>query len=143
MPEYIREFKTVGLDDVSLVGGKNASLGEMIQALAKEGVRVPDGFVVTVAAFDRLLSDSNIKANLTKILAEVDPSCSDDLSSKGLQARSLVKEAGLPQEVAQEIREAYQKLELLCGAGVAVAVRSSATAEDLPDASFAGQQESF
>ncbi|MBX9690959.1 MAG: phosphoenolpyruvate synthase, partial [Cyanobacteria bacterium] len=143
MSEYVREFESVGLEDVALVGGKNASLGEMIQGLSKEGVRVPDGFVITAAAYDRLIIDSGIGDELTKIFDGVDTSNTDDLSRRGRKARSLIKEAGLPEPVETEIRQAYRTLEARCGSGVDVAVRSSATAEDLPEASFAGQQESF
>jgi pyruvate, water dikinase len=143
MTKFVRNYGTVGLADVALVGGKNASLGEMIQGLANQGIRVPDGFVVTAEAYSELISNAGIGKDLAILFKDLDTRDTDDLARRGQQARSLIKQAGLPETVKKEICKAYQHLEELYGQGVDVAVRSSATAEDLPEASFAGQQESF
>ncbi len=143
MAKYVRNYESVGMADVALVGGKNASLGEMIQGLAGKGVKVPDGFIITADAYSELIATGDTEQELKALLDKVDARNTDDLSQRGQQARSLIKKAGIPAAVEKEICKAYQALEKLYGKNVDVAVRSSATAEDLPDASFAGQQESF
>lgn len=143
MSNYIREFESLGLENVAIVGGKNASLGELIRCLTKEGINVPTGFAITTAAFDALMAQNDVREKLRQILAGVDARNTEDLSRRAGEARSLIRQNGLPRDLMQQITRAYESLEFSCGKGVGVAVRSSATAEDLPDASFAGQQESF
>ncbi len=143
MENFIAWFENLDLADVALVGGKNASLGEMIKELASQGVKVPSGFVVTADAYSELVRSSGIGSQLTELLRNVDKNNIDQLSICGQTARAMIKQAGLPEAVAAEISQAYRQMETRYGAGVDVAVRSSATAEDLPEASFAGQQETF
>ncbi|MBI4533277.1 MAG: phosphoenolpyruvate synthase, partial [Candidatus Melainabacteria bacterium] len=143
MPRFISKFSDIGLDDIASVGGKNASLGEMLQALKAEGVRVPGGFVITADAYIELIKTGGIKAKLTKLLHDVDKNNVNDLAKCGQAARALIKQAGLPGAVAEEICLSYCEMAKEYGEEPDVAVRSSATAEDLPGASFAGQQESF
>nr|WP_243415196.1 phosphoenolpyruvate synthase [Altererythrobacter segetis] len=142
-PRWIVPFREVGIDDVGTVGGKNASLGEMLTALGGEGVRVPDGFAVTADAYRATIE----AAGLTDMLRDRLAALRDGtlaLHAVGGQIRAAIRHAPLPYAVAASIREAYRALCEEAGqADVAVAVRSSATAEDLPDASFAGQQETF
>lgn len=142
MPSFIRWFRDLGIDDVPLVGGKNASLGEMVRELAAQGVRVPEGFAVTADAYHRVLDATGIRPQIQSLLAGVDKANIKDLAKRGAACRKLVLEAGIPEEVWHEIKIAYDELVRQYGSDD-VAVRSSATAEDLPNASFAGQQESF
>lgn len=143
MSKYIAWFEEIGLQDIALVGGKNASLGEMIRSLGQKGIRVPGGFAVTADAYTALLERSNLRDSIADILSSVDKRNLDDLTNRGRAVRALIKEAGLPQDIVEEIRAAYKKLGDKYGTNPDVAVRSSGTAEDLPEASFAGQQESF
>lgn len=143
MSKFIRAFEKIRLADVGLVGGKNASLGELISELSKDGIRVPSGFVLTADAYSALLEHSGVKEQLKELLSRVDKNNVDALAESGLRARNLILESELPKELADEVRVAYRQMEARYGPNVDVAVRSSATAEDLPDASFAGQQESF
>ncbi|MEJ2202088.1 MAG: phosphoenolpyruvate synthase, partial [Desulfuromonadaceae bacterium] len=141
--ESIRWFETLGNTDVPLVGGKNASLGELIGSLKKEGVRVPDGFATTAAAYRRYLAETHLEE---KIRGHLDRYRQGEksLHQTGEAIRRLVRRGAWPEEIARAIREAYGELCRRYGVEeVDVAVRSSATAEDLPDASFAGQQETF
>ncbi|MFZ5477366.1 MAG: phosphoenolpyruvate synthase [Myxococcota bacterium] len=134
-------FEELTLADVPLVGGKNASLGELVRALAPLGVRLPPGFAVTADGYSALLAQSDTAERLRATLDGVDPEDVADLAHRAAAARAVVRGAGLPTGLAEEIRVAYRDL---CARGTTeVAVRSSATAEDLPDASFAGQQETF
>lgn len=133
-------FSELSLADVGRVGGKTAALGELIRSVAPAGVRVPPGFAVTTAAYDAVLDQHDTRAKLHEILQGLDPSDLGELARRGARARAVVLGAGLPAEVAAAIAESYRGLERLHGANVDVAVRSSATAEDLPEASFAGQQ---
>lgn len=136
-------FDEVGVGDVPLVGGKNASLGELISALSAEGVRVPDGFATTADAYRAFLAHNGLEA---RIVAELDAyrGGRSTLRVAGEAIREAFLAAEMPAELATEILAAYRQLEARSGVtGLAVAVRSSATAEDLPDASFAGQQETF
>jgi len=132
------------MTDLGKVGGKNASLGEMIGNLAKLGVSVPGGFATTADAFQQYLDKSGVAKRIRARLDGLDVEDVEALTAAGKEIRSWVTETPLPQELDQAIRDAYAKLCKDAGAeNIAVAVRSSATAEDLPDASFAGQQETF
>ena len=141
-PRYVRFFETFGIADVPLVGGKNASLGEMYRELSPKGVRVPNGFAVTADAYRAVLDASGVAA-LHEALDGLDPSDVTDLARRARQARDVVYAAGVPPEVEAEILAGYRQLQGQYGEDVRLAVRSSATAEDLPSASFAGQQDTF
>ena len=140
---YIRFFEEFGIDDVPLVGGKNASLGEMFQKLSGQGVRVPHGFAITAQAYRYMLDQAGAWDRLHAELDELDPADVAALVRRGKRAREIVYGAGLPDDLAAEILNAYRKLQQEYGEEVSLAVRSSATAEDLPTASFAGQQDSY
>ena len=140
---YVRFFEEFGIDDVPLVGGKNASLGEMFQKLSGQGVRVPHGFAITAQAYRYMLDEAGAWDRLHAELDELDPADVAALMRKGKRAREIVYGAGLPDDLAAEILDAYRKLQQEYGEEVSLAVRSSATAEDLPTASFAGQQDSY
>jgi pyruvate,water dikinase len=143
MSEYVRFFEEFGIGDVPLVGGKNASLGEMYRELSGEGVRVPNGFATTAEAYRLMLEQAGALDQLHSALDDVDPADVSDLARRGKRARELVYGAGLPDAVAQQIHAGYRRLQDEYGEDVSLAVRSSATAEDLPSASFAGQQDTF
>ena len=140
---YVRFFEEFGIDDVPLVGGKNASLGEMFQKLSTQGVRIPHGFAITAQAYRYMLDEAGAWDRLHAELDELDPADVAALARKGKRAREIVYGAGLPDDLAAEILDAYRKLQQEYGEDVSLAVRSSATAEDLPTASFAGQQDSY
>jgi pyruvate,water dikinase len=140
---YVRFFEEFGIDDVPLVGGKNASLGEMFQKLSDKGVRVPHGFAITAQAYRRMLDKANAWDLLHAELDELDPTDVDALARRGKRVREIVYGAGLPDDLAAEILDGYRKIQQEYGEDVSLAVRSSATAEDLPTASFAGQQDSY
>src|SRR6516162_8569327 len=140
---YIRFFEECGIDDVPLVGGKNASLGEMFQKLSEQGVRVPHGFATTAEAYKHMLDRAGAWDALHAELDDLDPADVTALARKGKRAREIVYGAGLPDDLAAEIEAAYRLLQDQYGEDVSLAVRSSATAEDLPTASFAGQQETY
>ncbi len=141
--KFIRWFEEVGTRDVALVGGKNASLGEMIQNLTKKGVNVPSGFAITAEAYRYVIEKAGIREKIVDTLAGLDTHDMENLSERGSKIRGMIKNAGCPKELEEEIRLAYRQMEERYGEGVDVAVRSSATAEDLPTASFAGQQETY
>ncbi|NQE37647.1 phosphoenolpyruvate synthase [Microcoleus asticus] len=136
-------FDEVGIADISLVGGKNASLGEMIQQLTPKGVRVPNGFATTAHAYRYFIESAGLEAKLREIFADLDVEDLQNLRQKGKQARALILDTPFPRELQAAIADAYEKLCDRYGDSTDVAVRSSATAEDLPDASFAGQQETY
>jgi pyruvate,water dikinase len=141
--EYVRWFSDIGLEDIPSVGGKNASLGEMYQTLGEEGVRVPNGFAVTAEAYRFFLRADGTDRKIRNILGDLNTRDLDNLHDRGSRARQAILAAEFPDELKDAILEAYGQL---CGEGsrtLDVAVRSSATAEDLPDASFAGQQETY
>jgi pyruvate, water dikinase len=140
---YVRWFGDIRLSDVPAVGGKNASLGELYAMLAAEGVRVPEGFALTARAYRDALAGTGIEDELRRLLSAFDHHDVTLLAERADAARRLVYEATGTSHLRTEVASAYRALEVKCGAGVAVAVRSSATAEDLPTASFAGQHESF
>lgn len=133
----------VGIADIPLVGGKNASLGEMIQQLRPKGVKVPTGFATTAYAYRYFISEAGLEAKLKNIFAQLDVEDVNNLRQCGKQARMLMLETPFGLELQEAIARAYQNLCQEYGADTDVAVRSSATAEDLPDASFAGQQETY
>ncbi|MEZ4416609.1 MAG: phosphoenolpyruvate synthase [Gemmatimonadota bacterium] len=139
---WIRWFEDLGLADVPQVGGKNASLGELTRALVPEGVRVPGGFATTADAYRRFLAANGLEGPLAAQVERLHRGV--PLAEVGAAIRSLFSAGTLPADVREALRHAYQEMERREGVpGLAVAVRSSATAEDLPHASFAGQQESF
>ncbi len=133
----------MAIKDIPFVGGKNASLGEMYRNLTKKGVNVPDGFAVTAYAYRYLLDKAKIRNKIRKTLSGLDTSDVRDLAKRGKEVRELILGAEFPKELERSIKKAYVKLCSKYGKNADVAVRSSATAEDLPDASFAGQQETF
>ncbi len=145
MPDtnYIRWFSETTIDDVPLVGGKNASLGEMYRELTGQGIKIPNGFSITAEAYWKLLEAGGILEKLKKVMEGLDTSDVAELSKRGKAARDLILEAGIPDGLWQEIKGAYDRLCEEYGEETDVAVRSSATAEDLPTASFAGQQETY
>ncbi len=140
-PRFIRWFKEISIDDVPLVGGKNASLGEMYRELAPKGIKVPNGFAVTAEGYWHFLRQTGLDREIPAILRGLDSSDIENLRDRGLRVRQAILAAELPADLGREIAFAYD--ELSEGKLVDVAVRSSATAEDLPDASFAGQQETY
>ena len=141
--QYIAPFETLRMTDVPTVGGKNASLGEMISQLSHLGVRVPGGFATTAAAFRDFLEQNGLGPRIYGLLDKLDVAHLTSLAETGAQIRKWIMETPLQPGLERQIREAYQAMVAQAGSEVAVAVRSSATAEDLPDASFAGQQETF
>lgn len=140
---YLRWFKDIRLEDVSLVGGKTASLGELYSGLSPEGVRVPNGFAIAATAYRDALTQAGAWDELRDLLTKVDKRRISDLTKRAAAARAIVYAATDQDSLRRQVTEAYQQLEREYGANVAVAVRSSATAEDLPTASFAGQHDSF
>jgi pyruvate, water dikinase len=140
----ILTFSEIGLKDIELVGGKNASLGELYNELRPKGIAIPDGFALTAGAY-RIFRESNgLEAPLRDLLKEVDHVNFSNLAEIGSRARALIQGASMPDKLIQWLRGAYHDLSEKCGVSdMAVAVRSSATAEDLPTASFAGRMESF
>ncbi|HPF12912.1 MAG: phosphoenolpyruvate synthase [Planctomycetes bacterium] len=142
-PSFVRWFHELGNADVALVGGKNASLGEMYQHLSAQGVRVPNGFATTASAYRLMIEEGDARSQLHAVLDGLDPEDSADLARRGKLAREIVHNLPLPQVLQDEVLSAYRQLREEYGPELSVAVRSSATAEDLPTASFAGQLESF
>lgn len=139
----IRWFEDIGIDDIPLVGGKNASLGEMYRELASRGVKVPNGFAITAEAYRSFLRTTGLDQRITQIIRGLDTRDLDNLRQRGRQIRQAMLAASLQQDLERAIVEAYDRLSDGHVDLVDVAVRSSATAEDLPDASFAGQQETY
>ena len=142
-PVYVKWFSDIGIKDVAEVGGKNASLGEMYRELAPLGIPVPNGFAVTAAAYRHLLDIADGWSRLDEIMAGIQLDNGETLALAAKRARELVYETGIPDEMRDEILSAYRELQQHYDSHVSLAVRSSATAEDLPTASFAGQHESF
>jgi len=140
---YVRDFGCLGRDDVALVGGKNASLGEMYQHLTGAGVRVPGGFAITADGYRHVLDDAGAWPALAAAFDGLDPDDVTELAIRAERARRIVHDAGLPADLREEVLAAYRTLRERYGDDLRVAVRSSATAEDLPDASFAGQHETY
>lgn len=143
MQEFVIWYENLGMHDVNRVGGKNASLGEMISNLANAGVQVPGGFATTAYAFNQFLEQSGVNERIYQLLDGLDVDNVTELAKAGTQIRQWVIDTPFQPELEQAIREAYQQLHPDAKQDVSFAVRSSATAEDMPDASFAGQQETF
>ncbi len=141
--QYIRWFEDIRIEDVPLVGGKNASLGEMYRELTSQGVRIPNGFAITAEAYWLVVKSAGIFDKLKDAMAGLDKADVADLAKRGKKARDLILGAGIPDDLWAEIKVAYDRLCEEYGPDTDVAVRSSATAEDLPTASFAGQQETY
>jgi pyruvate,water dikinase len=142
--KYIKFFKEIALGDIAQVGGKNASLGEMQRALAPKGVNLPNGFATTAQSYFYFLDQAGIRDKIEQLLADLDVNNVRKLKKRGAKIRALILKAKLPKDFEEEIRRGYRELSQVCGRGeLVVAVRSSATAEDLPNASFAGQQETY
>ena len=142
--KYTLDLRNIALEDLNLVGGKNASLGEMLQHLAQLGITIPAGFAVTVDAYWAFLQFNNLEASIYRIIGEIDMNNLISLRKGGTQVRQLIRNGKFPIDIQDEIIWRYTELSRLYGqAATDVAVRSSATAEDLPDNSFAGQQETY
>jgi pyruvate,water dikinase len=141
MSRYVIPFDQLGRGDVELVGGKNSSLGEMLRGLSGLGITVPDGYATTAQAYRDFLSHDGLAARIAQALAALNVEDLPQLAHTGAQIRRWVLDTPFPQRLQQEVLAAWRRMDQ--GQGIAVAVRSSATAEDLPEASFAGQQESF
>ena len=139
----IRWFADIGMADVAQVGGKNASLGEMVRELGAQGVRVPNGFAVTAGAYRSVLDQAHAWPGLHEALDGLNVQDVDDLARRAQRAREIIQRAALPDGLTRDITAAYARLRAEYGEQVTLAVRSSATAEDLPTASFAGQHETF
>ena len=136
-------FNEIGINDIDLVGGKNASLGEMIQQLTPQGINVPNGFATTAHAYRYFIESAGLEEQLFELFADLDVEDVNNLRQRGQKARDLLLHTPFPQELRNAIAQAYQVLCEQYNSDTDVAVRSSATAEDLPDASFAGQQETY
>jgi pyruvate,water dikinase len=138
---YLIAFDKVGIADIGVVGGKNASIGEMLRELASVGVRVPDGFATTADAYRDFLSHERLDARIADVLGHLDVDDVERLAAVGAEIRGWIMATPFPKRLETEVLAAWKRMD--AGRGIAVAVRSSATAEDLPQASFAGQQETF
>ncbi len=143
MKTLIKPFSQIGLADIPAVGGKNASLGEMYSKLIPQGINVPDGFAITAAAYWNFIEFNNLKNHLVDLLTTLDVTNFSNLHEVGTKCRSLMMNGSLPDELRNAIIGAYSDFVGKYGNTISLAVRSSATAEDLPNASFAGQQETF
>jgi pyruvate,water dikinase len=141
--KFVKWFEEIGTRDVALVGGKNASLGEMIRNLGKKGVSVPTGFAITAEAYKYVVEKAGIRQKIQATLVDLDTHDMENLAERGEKIRDLIAKSPCPKELEEEIRICYRKMEERFGKNVDVAVRSSATAEDLPTASFAGQQTTY
>jgi len=141
--KFVKWFEEFGAKDIALVGGKNASLGEMIRNLGEKGVNVPPGFAITAEAYKYVVEKAGISQKIRDTLAGLDTRDMENLAERGEKIRNLIANSPCPKELEEEIRICYRKMEERFGKNVDVAVRSSATAEDLPTASFAGQQTSY
>jgi pyruvate,water dikinase len=136
-------FEKLGMKDVSIVGGKSASLGEMYQNLSPRGIQIPNGFAITADAFFYFLDNSGLRDEIKKVLSDLDPSDLKALRTRGQKVREMIRASELPADLCGEISANYELMEKQYGPRVDVAIRSSGTAEDLPEASFAGQHDSF
>jgi pyruvate,water dikinase len=141
--KFVKWFEEIGAKDIALVGGKNASLGEMIRNLSKKGINIPSGFAITAEAYKYVIEKAGIGQKIKDTLEDLDTHDMENLAERGEKIRNLIAHSPCPKKLEEEIRVAYREMEKKYGGGVDVAVRSSATAEDLPTASFAGQQTSY
>ncbi len=141
--QYVKRFNELGINDVPVVGGKNASLGEMYQALSGEGIKVPNGFATTADAYRLYIEHNGLHEKIADELKALDTHDVNALQISGAKIRQWIMHGKMPEALAAEIRAAYKEVEAEYGENTDVAVRSSATAEDLPTASFAGQQETY
>jgi pyruvate,water dikinase len=142
--KFILWFDEISIEDVPLVGGKNASLGEMYRELSKKEVRVPNGFAITAYAYQYVLEKAGIKNEIKRLIGTLKIKDMHNLAEQGKKIRAIIRACEFPEDLKKEISQAYKKLSKSYNTeDVDVAVRSSATAEDLPNASFAGQQETF
>ncbi len=141
--KFIKLFEEITIEDIPSVGGKNASLGEMIQKLSKHDILIPSGFAVTADAYRHHIESNTLTEKITELLKQIDKNNLDKFAKLGQKIRDLIAQAPLPKEIESEIKEAYKNMGQKYGQNCDIAVRSSATAEDLPEASFAGQQETF
>lgn len=141
--KYIKWFAELGRDDIEEVGGKNASLGEMFNSLGEGGIKVPDGFAITAKGFRFFLNENDLNRKIKKLLDGLDTEEFTNLSETSSAIRKMLLDASIPKELGDEINKAYLLLTEKYGENTEVAVRSSATAEDLPTASFAGQHDTF
>ncbi|MEO6421840.1 MAG: PEP/pyruvate-binding domain-containing protein, partial [Candidatus Nitrotoga sp.] len=141
--EYIVWLESLRMSDVAKVGGKNASLGEMISQLAHLGVRVPGGFATTAEAYRNFLAQDDLDKRIRAVLDNLDVTDVIALAEVGSRIRQWIIDTPLPPRLESEVRGVYEKMQAEAGVNISWAIRSSATAEDLPDASFAGQQETF
>ena len=142
-PRFIKWFADISIGDIPLVGGKNASLGEMFHELSSQGVKVPDGFAVTAEGYRHFLRSTGLDARIKQILGSLNTQDMDNLQKRGSEVRHAILATPMPRDLEDEMLAAYAKLSGTQTVPLDVAVRSSATAEDLPDASFAGQQETY
>ena len=143
MSHYIKWFNELGIEDIDLVGGKNASLGEMYQNLIEEGIRIPNGFAITAEAYRMILDSNDAWEKLHAQLDDLNPDDVTQLQERGKRCREIIHDCTLPDDMIQQISDSYEVLKEEYGEDVSLAVRSSATAEDSPEASFAGQNESY
>ena len=141
--KFVKWFEDIGVKDLALVGGKNASLGEMIRSLGERGINVPSGFAITAEAYRHVIERAGISQRIKDALIGLDTHDMKNLAQRGKQIRNLIRTAPCPSDLEEEIRAAYREMEKKYGRDVDVAVRSSATGEDSPTASFAGQQATF
>lgn len=143
MAKFIADFENIGMEDITRVGGKNASLGELFRALKPQGVGVVDGFAITSEAYWRLMEQAGLRSKLEALFKQFDPENVEQLGEAGHAARAAILQTPIPEDLKQAIVEAYRRLGTRLGREAELAVRSSATAEDLPEASFAGAAETF
>ena len=143
MSNYIKFFENLNRENNKEVGGKNASLGEMFQELTAKGINIPNGFATTAEAFWHFLDENELKEKIDSILKDLDTDEFSNLKDIGSKIRDMIMDAKMPDDLAEQIKDAYKQLKEKEEELESVAVRSSATAEDLPEASFAGQHETF
>jgi pyruvate, water dikinase len=141
METFIKKFSDIAINDIPRVGGKNASLGEMFNSLASKGIRIPDGFAVTVAAYKYFINYNKLEPELKRLITDLDTENFSNLSIVGNKARNSILNGTIPEDLKQSIVNAYKDISIKNLHEVAV--RSSATAEDLATASFAGQHDSY
>jgi pyruvate,water dikinase len=141
--EFVKWYSEVGIKDVPIVGGKNAALGEMYSNLVPLGVNIPDGFALTAEAYRHFFKSTGLDEQIKNILKDLNTKDIRNLQVRGKKVREAILKSTLPQDLKEIITQSYMELGKKYGKNVDVAVRSSATAEDLPGASFAGQQETY